>query len=138
MVYGARTGSAGAGYAASGAGYAHWWVRVQGTQRAVQGTQRAVQGTCLFYHHPPPPRRRRRLSWPSWGSQGPRTKSCDEGGWFGGRVHIFKFSHTKKFCGNRLSTNELRLACVPLTGPRRVYKWAESKGGRRGREEHSS
>jgi hypothetical protein len=61
----------------------------------------------------------------------------------GGRVLIFKFSHTKKFYGNRLSPNELRPACEPQTGARRVYKWegSEQAWGRakeRLQVEHSS
>jgi hypothetical protein len=68
------------------------------------------------------------------GPQGPGGAACDEGGTFGGWELIFKISHTKKFCGNRLSTNELRLACKPLTGPRRVYKWAESGRKKNGQQ----
>lgn len=44
-----------------------------------------------------------------------------------GRESIFKFSHTKKFCGIRPPPNELRVACEPLTHARRVYKWEEKK-----------
>lgn len=78
-----------------------------------------------------PPTRRRHDCWPPQGPQGPRGASCDEGGRFGGREPIFKFSHTKSFPGNRLSPNELRLACEPLTGPRRVYKWERKIEGRK-------
>lgn len=100
--------------------------RVRGHRYRVRSGRCRVRAFVAGHLPASQPASRQLLASP--GPQGPAGDSCDRGEAFGGREPIFKFSHTKKFCGNRLSTNELRLACEPLTGPRRVYKWAEKRG----------